>query len=409
MDMKRTVKSAMHQLRIDKLRKLQTKPINSILAGQDTFVLAPTSSGKSAIYDIPALLCTDKPTIVLEPTIALMHDQVRHLNACNVSAAYIDSSLSGAKQDSIASQFCKGKIHILFVTPERFVSKRFSNTLRKVPLYMVVVDEAHCVLDWGYSFRSSYLAVGETIRSLKHRPIVSAFTATASPDDIKQICRLLHMQQPAVYQSSLYRKNLTFLKKHADDRKQKRHLLRKYLRKYHHHASIIYCNTRKAVDAVYDFLKTQYPDDVVKCHAEMSPQKRAAHELQFLRSEKTIMVATSAFGMGVDLDTVDLIIHFNMPLSITDYIQQSGRGGRSGQKARCILLYDEEDYYTNQVILSSSFSGSSQERALHRLDAMKEYCDDRSQCLVALLLQMFEQVPAHRCNHCTNCQRARRK
>lgn len=121
------------------------------------------------------------------------------------------------------------------------------------------------------------------------------------------------------------------------------------------------------------------------------------------------MVATSAFGMGVDLDTVDLIIHFNMPLSITDYMQQSGRGGRSGQKARCILLYDEEDYYTNQVILSSSFSGSSQERALRRLDAMKEYCDDRSQCLAALLLQTFEQVPAHRCNHCTNCQRARRK
>lgn len=147
MDMKRTVKSAMHQLRIDKLRKLQTKPINSILSGQDTFVLAPTSSGKSAIYDIPALLCMDKPTIVLEPTLALMHDQVRHLNACNVSAAYIDSSLSGAKQDSISSQFCNGKIHILFVTPERFVSKRFSNTLRKVPLYMVVVDEAHCVLD----------------------------------------------------------------------------------------------------------------------------------------------------------------------------------------------------------------------------------------------------------------------
>ena len=231
MDIKRTIKSASRQLKIDKLRKAQTKPINSILGGADTFVLAPTSAGNSAIYSVPAVIHCKKPTIVLEPTLPLMHDQVRHLHACGIRAAYMDSSLSAAEQSAVCRQFLRGEITMLFITPERFVSEAFSYILQEILLYMVVIDEAHCVLDWGYSFRGSYLQVGRVIRRLKRRPIISAFTATASPDDVEQICELLQMEHPAVHLNDLFRKNLTYLKMHADDRIQKQKLLRKYLRK----------------------------------------------------------------------------------------------------------------------------------------------------------------------------------
>ena len=408
MDTKRIIKTALQKLQIEKLRKHQQTPINSILSGKDTFVISPTGSGKSAIYQIPAILHPDKPTLVIEPTISLMHDQVQKLKSLGIAAEYLDSTQTKKERQSILDQFQFGKVNILYMTPERLHSESFSCAMKNIRLFMVVIDEAHCVMDWGYTFRDAYLHIGDFVNSLDHRPVIAAFTATASPKDAENICAALYMKHPEIFRNNLYRKNLTYLKKYADDRSKKQQLLMKYLRKYHCHSSVIYCNTRRAVDAVCEFLQEKDPGEAVKCHADLSPKKRAEHELQFLTGEKSIMVATTAFGMGVDLGSIDLVIHFNMPLSLTDYMQQTGRAGRDGQKAHCILLYSDEDYYTNQVILSGILSQKAEKHALKQLDLMKEFCDDTERCMAQLLLEHFGQHRADTCNHCTTCQKKRR-
>ena len=408
MDVKRDIKQAMDQLGIDKLRRHQLKPISSICSARDTFVLAPTSSGKSAIYQIPALLHANQITVVLEPTLALMHDQTRKLRVLGIAAEYMDSAMTKSERTDSLKRFQEGKVNILYITPERFVSESFLCILRGMKLFMLVVDECHCVLDWGGSFRSDYLQIGEAINSLSERPVITALTATASKEDIEQICTLLHMKKPAIFENDLYRKNLIFIKKYADDRKAKLTLLYQYLKKYHTGCSIVYCNTKKAVDAVHELLEKRYPGKVCKCHSNMGAAKRASHELQFLKGEKQIMVATSAFGMGVDMGEVDLVIHFNMPLSVTDYVQQAGRAGRQGQKAHCVLLYSDDDYYIDRVILSSIQDDSAKKRALNRLDEMKDYCDDTAHCQTGMLLRSFGQGQKKCCNRCTNCQKARR-
>jgi len=338
--------------------------------------------------------------------------QYSKLQDLNIEAAYIDSMMTPQEKGNVMMQMLEGKIRILYVSPERFCSEDFQYALNKWNVFMVVIDEAHCVLDWGYSFRDSYLSVGDTIGTLQHRPVVSAFTATASPDDIQYICSLLHMDNSKVFVNDLYRKNLVYIKKCAVSKEQKQKLLNKYLRKYHKHSSIVYCNTHKAVEAVYEFLMKKYPNDVVKYHAGMSDHERTSAELQFLVHKKSILVATTAFGMGVDLDTLDLVIHFNMPLSLTDYMQQSGRAGRNGQKAHCVLLYSDEDYYTNRVILMKDIDRppeiEAEERMLYRLNEMKEFCENREQCLVQILLKALGQHKKESCNRCTNCQVNRR-
>lgn len=403
------MKPALDMLHIKTLRKHQVKPIYTLLNAQDTLVIAPTGSGKSAIYQLPAIMHSDRPTLVIEPTIALMHDQVRKLTLCGIAAAYLDSTMSQKEQLAVLKQFISGKVNILYLTPERLTSESFLYVLQNVQLYMVVVDECHCVLDWGCSFRSAYLHIGHTIDNLPHRPIVAAFTATACNKDIGDIANLLHMNHPAVYQQDLYRKNLIYIKKYAESRKHKQKLLIKHLHKYHRNASVIYCNTKHAVDAVYELLQKKYPNQVVKCHSGMSPKQRSKHEVQFLSGEKSIMVATTAFGMGVDMGTIDLVIHFNMPLSLTDYMQQSGRAGRDGRTAHCVLLYSDDDYYTNKVLLEHTETAGHSERMLERLDEMKEYCDDKQECQQKRLLRAFDNHHLKSCNRCSNCQKNRRK
>ena len=337
-----------------------------------------------------------------------MHDQVQKLKSLGIATESLDSTQTKKERQSILNQFQTGKVNILYLTPERLVSESFLYALQEISLFIAIVDEAHCVMDWGYTFRDAYLHIGDFVDSLAHRPVIAAFTATASPKNAENICAALHMWNLACYQNNLYRKNLTYLKKYANDRQKKQQLLMKYLRKYHRHSSVIYCNTRRAVDAVFKFLQEKYLGEVVKCHASMSPKKRAQHELQFLTGEKSIMVATTAFGMGVDLGSIDLVLHFNMPLSLTDYMQQTGRAGRDGQKAHCVLLYSDEDYYTHQMILSDTSSEDVKEEALKQLNIMKEFCDNTEHCMVQLLLEHFGQHRKNSCNYCTTCQKKRR-
>lgn len=307
MDIKREVKKAANIIGIDKLCKAQVKPIHDILAGRDIMVVARPSAGKSAIYQIPALVHSGEQTIVIEPLLSLMYDQVRKLCKHGVGGAHLDSTMKKSEQKECLQKFISGEVQMLFVTPERFSKETFICTMKAVPVYMVVVDECHAVLDWGYSFRDAYLDIGQVIDELEPRPIITALTATATEDDMGEIVECLHMQNPALYRNNLYSPKLAYIKQHAASREEKRKLLGKYLSRYHTNSTIVYCNTRKAVEAVHKLLDKQYSGQVTMSHAGLKTKTRAANELEFLSGEKTIMVATSAFGMGIDLDSVDLV------------------------------------------------------------------------------------------------------
>lgn len=407
MDIKRSIKNAQDLLGIEKLRKHQVRPINSILDGQDTMVIAPTSSGKSAIYQIPALIFPGM-TLVIEPTLSLMYDQVNKLQAMGIKAASIDSSLSAKEQRHTLKQVTKGKVKILFVTPERLQNEKFLDAIQDIEISMATVDECHCVTVWGHRFRPDYLEIGSFIEALPHRPVVTALTATAAPNMREEICDRLSMDRPEVFVNSLYRPNLHFMKRSFVSDKAKLSELKHLLKKHKDGSCIVYCNTKRMTDAVYDEVKTWYPGDVVKCHSNLSSQVRKGNELLFLNGEKHIMVATSAFGMGVDQSDVDLVVYFNLPLSLIDYYQQAGRAGRSGQKAKCVLMYCEDDYQVNRVILKENSDKSSRKAVFRALDEMKEYAES-SACLTQQLLSALGEALDKPCGSCTNCQKARKQ
>ena len=403
MDIKRDIKYAQKQLGIEKLRKHQVRPINSILAVNDVMVIAPTSAGKSAIYQIPAVLLPGM-TLVIEPTLSLMYDQVNKLKTHENHADRIDSSMPVYERNRIMECAKKGMIKILFVTPERLQKPSFLAAIKDIKLSMIVIDECHCVTSWGYGFRDNYLKIGELIGSLDHKPVVVALTATATPDMRLKICELLSMNHPDVFENSLYRPNLHFLKRKFDSDKTKLKELKRLLTKYRGNFCIIYCTTKNMTDAVYDEVEKWYPDDVVKCHSKINGKVRKGNELQFLNGEKHIMIATSAFGLGVDQSDVDLIIHFNLPLSLIDYYQQAGRAGRNGQKAKCILLYCDNDYFVDRLILRKIDDKSARKDAIKALNAMKEYTES-SECLTSQILSALGEKMDKPCGFCTNCKK----
>ena len=419
MKLKNDVKHAMEQLHISTLRKHQSKPIDSILDGHDTLVIAPTASGKSAIFQVPALVMHQKQhtwTLVIEPTLSLMEDQVQALNQKGVRANQISS------HHPMASNYCKlttdGWVPILdlsapflYVTPERLQSDAFRKAVKDNPPGLVVVDEAHCVLDWGYTFRSSYLKIGKWLSSLKQRPVVAAFTATAPESYRSEICSLLGMEQPNIYVNSLERSNLILIREDCSgmDIKHRLSRLKYQLKKYGKDGRVvIYCATRKYVDMATNYLSKQFQGEVVKCHAYMDPEKREKYELDFIHGKKRIMVATTAFGMGVDVPDIRLVIHFNLPLSVIDYYQQIGRAGRDGEKAHCVLLYTEEDRKLNANILcKEDYDEALQQLLLARLDEMIQILTGDG-CIMQQVLTALGEKKPNTCRHCTNCQRKRR-
>ena len=407
MDIKNAIKLAQKQLGIDKLRKHQVKPINSILAGNDTMAIAPTSAGKSGIYQVPALIFPGM-TLVIEPTISLMHDQADKLKEHGINAAYIDSTVPAYERSRILERVAKGKVKILFVTPERLQNRKFLKAIEGVEISMLAVDECHCVTSWGHGFRPDYLHIDKFINTLEHRPVVAALTATATAGVREEICYLLSMDQPEVLVNSLHRPNLHFMKRLFVSDEAKLKELKRLLKKHKDGSCIVYCNTKNMTDAVYDEVRKWYPNNVVKCHSNLDGSARKGNEMLFLNGERHIMIATSAFGLGVDQSGVDLAIHFNLPLSLIDYYQQVGRAGRAGQKAKCILLYCENDYHVNRTILKENVDKPTRKDALRALDRMKEYAES-SECLTGQILSALGETLDKPCGSCTNCQKARKK
>lgn len=407
MKIKKSVQSAMKRLQVDTLRKSQIKPIDSVLQGRDTFVIAPTGAGKSLMYQIPAVMCEGQLTLVIEPTLALMHDQVQKMKGKGIPAAYLDSTLTKSETANILHRVRQGEIQILYITPERLKSSRFLEAIADRTIYMVVVDECHCVLEWGESFRPDYLKIGAFISSREHRPIVMALTATAKPDDRLRIMELLQMQRVQSYVLSIDRPKLILLKQHCETLNEKLSALKKAIRKYHKNGSIIvYCSTCAYVDAVYNHLSKRYPDQIVRCHSTMNEKTRASHERAFLDNEKSIMIATSAFGMGVDKGDIDLIVHFNMPFSIGEYYQQAGRAGRDGRKAHCVLLYNQGDVAIGRA-LAKKLEKPAKDQMLTRLRYMEKFTKSKA-CMMQDVLGYFGEAKEKSCKHCTECQRSRR-
>lgn len=412
MKVKKSVQAAAERLGLTTLREFQLEPINSILAHQDTFVIAPTSAGKSAIYQIPAVINSEegKWTLVIEPTLALIADQVNKLQNLGIAAEMMTSH-NYHKHNDILNKLRRGILSILYVTPEGLQSYEFQSTVKYMAPWLLVVDEAHCVQDWGFTFRYAYLKIRRFIKDLNRRPVITAFTATAPPMYQTTIHILLGMKDVNTYTLSLARDNIILLKEDVSDLGIKKRLSRvNYnIKKYGKGGRIIvYCASRKNVDVVYNYLSNRFPKEVVKCHAYMDSDKREKHELQFIDGSKRIMVGTTAFGMGIDVPDIRLVIHFNLPLSTIDYYQQIGRAGRDGEKFHALLLYHPEDIVLNRhIIKKENLSEDVHTWLSNRLNEMVSIAES-DRCLMQQLLESLGEGHPTTCRHCTNCQKARR-
>ena len=420
MDIKRDIKGALHDLGFDKPRKHQIAPIKALTDKQDTIVIAGTSSGKTTIYQTAGLVLQGL-TVVIEPLLALIYNQVKELQQKSIPADYIDSTRSKTDVDKILCKAQKGKLTFLYVTPERLQNKTFISAMRQTNLALLVVDECHCITEWGYTFRDAYLCIGDFIQNLPHKPVICACSATILDGNVDAIAQSLHMRHPAVFRSDLKRNNLILLKKDVTSSKkalEKRlesrlKTLKHCIKKYRCDGSImIYALTTTYVDAIYNFLEDIYSGQVARYHAKIQPEKlKRQMEMDFLQGKKKIMVATSAFGMGIDVPDIELVIHFNAPVSMTDYIQQIGRAGRDGRKARCILFYDQNG--DDQKIVRSLRKKAAQtsKKAADTIKAhyrqMQDFLSDTS-CMRNAVLRYQGQNEQTICKCCTNCARERK-
>lgn len=421
MDMKRHLKSALKQLGLDKPRKAQIIPMNTLDAEQDAIVIAATGSGKQVIYETVGLAHSDKLTIVIEPLLALIYNQVQTLQTHDIPADYIDMTRSKEDIDKILNKARKGKLNFLYVTPERLQSHSFIEAMQHLDIFMVVADECHCITEWGYTFRDAYLHIGDFIGKLKRKPVMCACSATISADSLNTIRDSLHMDKPAVLRSDLRRDNLILLKKDVTCNKKTLEArlefrikkLCKLIDKYHKDGSmLIFAQTTTYVDTLYNILEEKYPDDVTRYHSRVKPERRKKQLLfDFLQGKRKIMIATSAFSMGIDVPDIELVVHFNAPISMTDYIQQIGRAGRDGRKAHCVLFYDQngdDDAISNSFIKKAKKQSPEAAKVIKvKLRQVHNFIHSDS-CMVNDILEYQGQHETKTCKRCTVCAQKRR-
>ena len=378
--------------------------IDGELAGRDVFGVMPTGGGKSLCYQIPALLLPGV-TLVISPLISLMHDQVMALKNAGVAAAYVNSSLTVQQIRLVYRNIRAGMYKIIYVAPERLLTDGFLETIQSCRVSMVTVDEAHCISQWGQDFRPSYLKIVDFLKLLPVRPVVSAFTATATERVRRDVEETLGLQNPLRVITGFDRPNLRFEVRRPP---KKPDAILELVGQRRGKSGIIYCSTRKNVEKVCELLCVHgFP--ATRYHAGLSDQERHDNQEDFLYDRAAVMVATNAFGMGIDKSNVSYVIHYNMPQSLENYYQEAGRAGRDGAAAECILLYSAGDVETARFLILHP-SGPEEEpasqeqvqRDLVRLDQMVEYCKTQG-CLRGYILDYFGQSHAERCGNCGNC------
>lgn len=391
----------------DSFRAGQKSVIDSILAGRDAFAVMPTGAGKSVCYQIPAVLLPGI-TLVVSPLISLMQDQVKALNEAGVPAAFINSSLSEKDYNETIRRARQGIYKIIYIAPERLATESFLTLAKSVPISMVTVDEAHCISQWGQDFRPSYMKIVEFVKTLEKRPIISAFTATATETVREDIVCTLGLQNPFTLVNGFDRENLFF---QVEKPKNKEQYILKYISGHSGDSGIIYCATRKNVDNIYELLKSK-GISVGKYHAGMSAVERKKMQDDFVFDYTSIVVATNAFGMGIDKSNVRFVIHYNMPQSMENYYQEAGRAGRDGLDAKCILLFSPQDIVINRFLLDHkemqdldpADRETVRERDVRRLQVMERYCYT-TECLRNYILKYFGENPEKPCQDCGNCLR----
>lgn len=380
--------------------------INAQLQGRDAFGIMPTGGGKSLCYQIPALLL-EGVTLVISPLISLMRDQVMALKNAGVAAAYINSSLTPAQIRLVYRNIQSGMYKIIYVAPERLLTDGFLEAIQARKVSLVTVDEAHCISQWGQDFRPSYLKIVDFLNILTPRPVVSAFTATATEAVRQDIAQILQLRDPLRVVTGFDRPNLRFEVRRP---KQKLPALIELVQQRRDKAGIVYCATRKAVEEVCENLQLN-GIAATRYHAGLPDEERRDNQEDFLYDRKTVMVATNAFGMGIDKSNVSYVIHYNMPQSLESYYQEAGRAGRDGAKAECILLYAPGDVQTAKYLIQHpALSGElsqeeleqKQRQDLERLDVMVNYCKTQS-CLRGYILDYFGQEHESFCGNCSNC------
>ena len=391
----------------DSFRQGQESVINAVLDGRDILAVMPTGAGKSLCYQVPAMLLSGI-TLVISPLISLMQDQVKALNEAGVDAAFINSSLSEKEMHDTFKNAMKGQYKIIYVAPERLMSEGFVRLAKGVEISMITVDEAHCISQWGQDFRPSYMDIAEFVNVLDKRPIISAFTATATQNVREDIICSLGLSNPYFLVTGFDRENLFF---QVDKPQSKDRFILDYLDRHKGESGIIYCATRKNVDSLYTLLKKRNIS-VAKYHAGMSIEERKQMQDDFVFDYTSIVIATNAFGMGIDKSNVRFVIHYNMPSSMENYYQEAGRAGRDGLNSECILLFSPQDIIINRFLLEhKDFSDidptdamTIRERDIKRLQIMEGYCYT-TECLRNYILKYFGEDPKKPCDDCGNCLR----
>lgn len=390
----------------ERFRPSQEEAVRSLLGGRDLLAVMPTGSGKSVCYQLPALMLPGV-TLVISPLISLMRDQVISLVQSGIPAAFLNSSLTPAQCQTVLRRGLEGRYKLIYVAPERLETESFRRFCQQITISLLAVDEAHCVSQWGQDFRPSYLNIPDFVASLLERPILSAFTATATERVRQDIVKLLGLRKPHRIVTSFNRPNLYF---EVQEPKDKDEALLKLLMERRGESGIIYCQTRKTVENVCAYL-TERGFPAVRYHAGLSAGERRENQEDFLFDRKAIMVATNAFGMGIDKSNVSFVIHYNMPASMESYYQEAGRAGRDSSAADCVLLFSQRDVRVNRFLLEQNDPAEalSEEQAerlrrsqLHRLSQMEHYCRSTG-CLRQTMLGYFGETLARPCGNCSDC------
>lgn len=380
-------------------RSAQEAPVESLLKNEDVVAIMPTGAGKSICFQIPAL-CKSGLTVVFSPLISLMKDQVDGLVDQNIPAALINSTLTQTEFNKTMYDVRSGNIKLLYIAPERLGSNFFCNVLRSMPISQVIVDEAHCISQWGHDFRPSYRLIGDWLASLPKRPVVGAFTATATKAVENDIKTLLGLDHANVYVTGFDRPNLSFSVVRTPKRMD---YVVDYVRRHSHENGIIYCSTRKDVERVYDNL-TRAGIQTGYYHAGLSDEMRKDMQNKYAFDQLQVMVATNAFGMGIDKSNVRYVLHYQMPRNMESYYQEAGRAGRDGAPAECILLYSGQDVRVHKYLIEQGHLEPQREQVeLRKLQSMIDYCFC-STCLRKYMLAYFgDIVPWLECSNCSSC------